>query len=226
MSDLMEMYKKLVEFLGNVLGENAEIVLQDLENESIVAIANGQITNRKVGSPLTDYALNVLKNGTWKEEDYVCNYEAQTGNKKFRSSTFYIKEKDELIGMLCINIDYHKYYEVANQIMALGGIIPANIEFCKKDNSENNCHNEKNTEPVKEILSTSIEDMVWQEISQYMQEKSNLLVDHFDVDDKIAVVKRMNDKGLFLMKGTVSIVAEKLLCSEASIYRYLTKLSK
>ncbi len=48
----------------------------------------------------------------------------------------------------------------------------------------------------------------------------------YTVDEKMAVVRRLNDDGFFLMKGAVSQVAAMLGSSEATIYRYLGKISK
>ena len=60
--DIMLYYMKLVEFLGVVLGPSYEIVLYDLrrEDKSIIAIANGHISGRSVGAPLTESALRSI----------------------------------------------------------------------------------------------------------------------------------------------------------------------
>jgi predicted transcriptional regulator YheO len=38
------------------------------------------------------------------------------------------------------------------------------------------------------------------------------------------IVKKLNDKGVFLIKGEVSRVAEYLKVSDATVYRYLNKI--
>ncbi|MGG2094862.1 helix-turn-helix domain-containing protein [Bacillus sp. S13(2024)] len=43
-------------------------------------------------------------------------------------------------------------------------------------------------------------------------------------DEKMEVIKKLNDKGVFLLKGGVSEVAKYLKASEATIYRYLNKV--
>ena len=61
-SDILQQYKILVEFLGKALGPDYEVVLQDLtsKNNAIIAIANGHISGRTIGSPLTNEALQML----------------------------------------------------------------------------------------------------------------------------------------------------------------------
>ena len=55
MTDLLYSYKTTVKFLGSVLGPDYEVVLQDLSNinHSVIAIENGHISGRTIGSPLT-----------------------------------------------------------------------------------------------------------------------------------------------------------------------------
>ena len=45
-------------------------------------------------------------------------------------------------------------------------------------------------------------------------------------EDRIQIVGELNRGGLFQIKGAVSLVAEYLYCSEASVYRYLAKIQK
>ena len=62
MTDLKP-FISLVEFLGQALGPTYEIVLHDLKDpdHSIVAIANGDLSGRSIGGPLTDLALKLLQ---------------------------------------------------------------------------------------------------------------------------------------------------------------------
>ena len=57
--ELFQQYSILVDYLGKVLGPDYEIVLHDLtqSNKEVVAIANGHISGRTVGGPLTNTAL-------------------------------------------------------------------------------------------------------------------------------------------------------------------------
>lgn len=43
------------------------------------------------------------------------------------------------------------------------------------------------------------------------------------VDEKIKVVKYLQEKGTFKVKGAIVLVAEKLAVSELTVYRYLKK---
>jgi DNA invertase Pin-like site-specific DNA recombinase len=45
-------------------------------------------------------------------------------------------------------------------------------------------------------------------------------------NEKIRIVQELQHKGLFRIKGAVSEVAALVLTSEATIYRYLSKINK
>ena len=120
--ELREHYIKLVNFLGMVLGPTYEIALHDLSmgDETIIAIANGQITNRTLGAPLTNPVLGFMSRERYKTVDYEVNYTAlSVEQKSLRSSTFYIKDANELVGLLCITFDDTAYRNISKSIMSL-----------------------------------------------------------------------------------------------------------
>ena len=57
-------------------------------------------------------------------------------------------------------------------------------------------------------------------------ESSGVPVDRLTQEEKMKVVEQLNNKGVFLLKGAVSEVARQMASSEATIYRYLSKLNK
>ena len=109
---LLQQYIKLTEFLGLALGPDYEVALHDLANKdhSIIAIANSHISGRKLGAPLTNMALSILRDKSYERMDYHLHYYSINVNgKDLRSSTFFIKDSGELIGLLCINFDDSRY---------------------------------------------------------------------------------------------------------------------
>ena len=45
-------------------------------------------------------------------------------------------------------------------------------------------------------------------------------------NEKIEIIGELNRAGLFQLKGAVGAVAEYLYCSEASVYRYQSKIQR
>ncbi len=120
--ELLRQYAKLTEFLGRALGPDYEVALHDLTdtNRSLIAIANGHISGRKVGAPLTNRALSILRDKSYEQTDYrIHDYGLSVNGKELRSNTMFIKQDGQLIGMLCINFDDSRYRAVADQVLGL-----------------------------------------------------------------------------------------------------------
>lgn len=216
----MEYAKHIVDFLGKALGKDFEIVLQDVVKQEIIAIANGEVSGRKVGSPLTDFAIKMIASENWKENDCQLNYIGKTSDGKIlRSSTYFIKdeEAETLLGMLCININISRYKEVNDIIAEMAGV---SFSY-KTDNPEDVDENEKAL-PL-ETFSASLGDMIAKIINKMLEQHGNIPVNRLSKSEKMEIIQQLNDEGIFLMKGAIGIVAHGLECSESTIYRYLNK---
>jgi predicted transcriptional regulator YheO len=215
--DPIEQLTYLVEFLGEACGTNYEVVLQDLREGKIgiVAIANGHISGRKVGGPPTDLALRLVAQEVWKTRDYICNYEGKTRDTRIlHSSTFFIKNKskDKLLGMLCVNVDTSKYADLSEAALRLAGLAPLHESLKPDENTQlENFHTN-----MDEVIKS-----VFQEIGL-----DNAFNPQLSQDDRLKIIERLMDRGIFLLRGSVSNVAEKLRCSEASAYRYIAMVKK
>ena len=69
-------YTRLVEFLGHVLGPDYEIILHEIlpEQSRVAAIANGGISGRDVGAPITNAALRMIMQKQYESNNYIINY--------------------------------------------------------------------------------------------------------------------------------------------------------
>nr|WP_132747283.1 PAS domain-containing protein [Scopulibacillus darangshiensis] len=215
-------YVPLVDFLGNVLGKHCEVVLHDVSSieNSILAIKNSHVSGRKVGGSLTDLALKILKEGSDLEKDFLINYSGKTKDGEIlRSSTFLIKnDEGNVIGMLCINIDIRKIQETQNLLnQVIEGI------FGESATTFNQGHTkiEAPKEPIED-LHTSIEDLTTSIIERTLSE-IDIQPDRMSSEEKMKVVQKLSERGVFLIKGAVVKVAHYLETSEATIYRYLSK---
>ena len=218
MHPILGPYVKFVEFLGEALGDNVEIALHDLTTSSqeIIAICNGKISGREKGAGLSNLALHMLEEKQYLTKDYVFNYKTVgTDGKLLRSSTYFIKDgtKKEPIGMLCINVDISDYSYIDATLKKILGIKDeAPVEFGREN-------------PI-EILSYSLDETVDRYIKEALEEMgfpSYFLPERLKVDEKIKVVKYLQEKGTFKIKGALVFVASKLGVSEPTIYRYLKK---
>ncbi len=215
----LEPYGKIIDFLGMALGDNVEIALHDLtsKNQEIVAIANSHISGREIGARLSNLSMHYLQTKQYEKHDYVMNYKtAGPDGKLLRSATYFIKEEGKKlpIGMLCINVNISDYeYLEATLKKILGIKEQKDVEF-QLDN------------PI-EILSSPLDEMVdiyVKECLEQMGVPSYFLIERLNVEEKIKVVKYLQEKGTFKVKGAIALVAEKLAVSEPTVYRYLKKM--
>ena len=113
--EMKRRYQVLVRFLSGALGPDYEIVLQEVgpEHSGIIAIANGDISGRTVGSPLTGTALRFIMQRRYEQDDYALNYTGKLENgKTLRSSTMFIKDEGELaMGSDCFSLR-HEFDEM------------------------------------------------------------------------------------------------------------------
>jgi predicted transcriptional regulator YheO len=223
MNDIMlSQYSILVEFLGKSLGPDYEVALHDtLDGNSVVAIANGYISGRSIGSPMTNFGLNMLSDKIYKHTNYKANYHGISKDQSIlRCSTLFIKDQnEELVGMLCINFDDRKFVHLSNQILKL----------CHPDELiEKQCTYESVGSLVNdevETFSGSISEATETVLNKVLVD-NDISIDRLTQSDRLSVINILNRKGIFMLKGAVSEVAKQLHCSEPSIYRYLSKLNK
>jgi predicted transcriptional regulator YheO len=205
--DKVRSYLPLVDFLSEIAGPNSEVVLFDVREAqgSLVAIRNGVISGRKEGSPLSDFALGILRRGRREGKNFISNYLGKSGGsgKVIKSSTFFIRASDgEIIGMLGINSDLTAFSHVHR---ILGDMLDAD-EIQPDDRGES-------------IMDTAL-SVIEQVIGGYAPDPTKMTT-----DEKKEAVEALQEKGVFLIKGTVSEVASRLEVSEQTIYRYLKDAS-
>ena len=123
--ELKRHYTLLVDFLGHVMGPDYEIALHELKDDSneIIAIANGELTGRHLGSPLSNKMLEYLAGNLSETQNYVLDFEtvSATGKTMCSSSMLIRGRSGELTGFLCINFDASRYEELARKVMELCG---------------------------------------------------------------------------------------------------------
>lgn len=217
---LLRQYVKLTEFLGAALGPDYEVALHDLtdKNRSIIAIANGYISGREIGAPLTNMALSVLKDESYEWQDYRLHYSGvSAAGNALRSSTMFIKEDGKLIGMLCINFDDSRFQSFAQQVLTLchpNQFVQA-LEQPPEDGHA----------PRPETFRNSTEAVALDAIHHELN-RLGISAERLTSDERLQIISALEESGIFLLKGSVKDVAAGLRCSQASVYRYLAQIKK
>lgn len=129
---VIETLKWVVEGMQHVIGRDIEIVLHDLgkPGHSVVAIANGHITGRSVGSPIIsgpfdDLALQKLMSGEMAEEgkpySIVSDYRTRSrlGQELDSTSVILRDASGEAYAAFCMNADRSRLRELDGIVKGL-----------------------------------------------------------------------------------------------------------
>ena len=218
---LLRQYVKLTEFLGAALGPDYEVALHDLtdKNRSVIAIANGYISGREVGAPLTNMALSVLKDESYEWQDYRLHYSGlSAAGNVLRSSTMFIKEDGKLVGMLCINFDDSRFQSFARQVLTL---CHPNQFYQALTQPEDAPEDAPRPETFRNSTEAVAQDAIAHELARL-----GVPADRLTSEERLQIIAALEASGIFLLKGAVKDVAAGLCCSPASVYRYLSQIRK
>ncbi|HCI6697447.1 TPA: PAS domain-containing protein [Klebsiella quasipneumoniae subsp. quasipneumoniae] len=208
---ILNSYKSILDGLSLFLGNGFEFVLHSLEDldSSAIKVVNGQFSNRAEGAPITDVAMQLLKEikqsgNNNKNMVYVNN---QNGRPPIKSATLPITGfNGKIIGLLCINfhlsIPLHDF---------LGGLF--------------NVYDEKIIKPINENYATNSEYLITSALDLAKNEVHN--------NDKITasnhnkmIISLLYERGIFEMKDAVHIVASDLKISKNTVYLHIRNCSK
>jgi len=188
------------------------------QRKQIIAIANSHISGRKLGAPLTNMSLSILRDKSYERMDYHLHYYSINVNgKDLRSSTFFIKDSGELIGLLCINFDDSRYRDVCDRILSL----------CHPDLFVTDVLAQPLPESEDDISARSSPDsadaVALDAINREL-ERMGVTPEQLTPEKRLQVIAALESGGLFLLKGAVKSAAASLHCSPASVYRYITQI--
>ena len=205
----------IVKGIAKTFGKDCEVLLHDVRNleSSIVMIENGHVTGRKVGSPMTDLGLYFLKSDLFKNTDFIANYQTESKDgKKLKSSSIFIRDKQKkIIGFLCINYTLEHLSEIRKII--------DDFSVVTKDVDKEVSNNERK----EEIFTDNIDDLL-ERVFIKAKEKIGKPTEKMQKDDKLEVVRYLQKKGVFLVKGNIDKIANKLNVSRYTVYNYLSEI--
>lgn len=208
-------FAPIVKGIAKTFGKDCEVLLHDTSKleSSVIMIENGHVTGRKIGSPMTDLGLYFLKSDLFKDNDFIANYQTESKfGKKLKSTTIFIRDnKRKIIGFLCINYTLDHLIEIRKKI----------DDFCEvnKDVDKNVFNNKEN----EEFFADNLDDLL-EKIFIKAQEKLGKPIGKMKKDDKLELVRYLQKKGIFLVKGNIDKIANKLNVSRYTIYNYLSEM--
>lgn len=214
---LMAALHPIVQMLGTIVGHHIEVVLHDLTNPeaSVVAIANGHISGRHVGSsilsgPKDDRGFaaakeTLVESGT-PQHSIVDGYPTLTrAGTRLKSSTVVFRDAaGEPFAALCLNADLTGFEAAQAWLSRL-------LEPVQKKTVAQPDESPDMDALVKEIIADAVRRL-------------GKPVSMMRKDEKIQAVETMMQRGLFIVKGGVEHAAASLGVTRFTIYNYLEAL--
>lgn len=199
--------RHLVEGLQGALGRSAEVTLHDFRcpDHSLVAIA-GTVTGRKVGAPMTDRLLETLRRHGDDAPNILGLKTRMRDGRLLRTSTIFIRNSEgKIIGSLGINLDLTEQEMAAR---ALSDLLGAEEPPTESVNFAMD---------VAETMQTMIE-MALSSAGRPAQ--------FLDRDERLALIRSLEARGLFLIRGALDELAARLGVSRFTVYGYLEEIRK
>jgi len=228
----LKMLVPVVKGLAKVLGKDYEVNLHDLSKpeNSLVLCENGHVTGRKPGGPMTDFGLYMMQDEDYKKKEGNFNYLARNNRGELiKCSAIFIRDDEDpekVIGFLCINYDLQK--AMAAQEL-LGQLLHFTEEPVKEYHSAEapslTAKGERLPIPVKEWFAQDLEEVVTDSLSQ-IKIRIGKPLSYLSKKEKQDVIRELHDKGFFLLKGAVDILAAEMENTKYTIYSYIRDVQK
>ncbi|HIR18198.1 MAG TPA: PAS domain-containing protein [Candidatus Caccocola faecigallinarum] len=214
----------VVRGLAKILGKDYEVNLHDVSipERSLVLCENGYVTGRSEGGPMTDFGLLMLQSEEYQSREGVFNYLAKNNRGELiKCSCIFIRdENDKIIGFLCINYDLKK--AVAAQEL-IEGLLRVEMSGAGVEPAEE--PGARFPEPVRESFAQDIDEVVGDSLAQ-VKRRIGKPFKYLTKPEKKEVVRELHDKGFFLLKGSVDILAAEMGNTKFTIYSYIREIQK
>ena len=216
--NLLVTYSGLVDFLALYLGGNSEVSLSD--TGKILYMKNPLSPDREAGASMGEMQRSFVNNPQFHDVPSTVNYRAlSSSGEKLRSATMFLHENGKLIGLLTINSRVDELIQCRKLLdrFISGDEAAEQVEVSKSKS--------KKPKDYYETLSFSISDLIDETIKRAVNRYKSP-ANRFNLDEKLTIVRELDDRGVFLVKGSVAELSKKLNASEATIYRYLQQLQR
>lgn len=197
----LSVLRQLAVALCRLYAPYCEVVIHDFSDfeHSIVCI-EGNVTNRCIGGAATDLLLAKASKGDTDEDLY--NYMTRLpGGRIMKSCTAFLRDEDgRAYGAFCVNFDITPF---SGMHTALGAFLAT------EERSD-----------VIETFANDIEDTIQAIVADTLHESGQSL-SSMGREERVELIGRLADKGVFQVKKSTSVLADQLGISRASIYNYL-----
>ena len=206
----LELLRQVAAGIAAQFGSNCEVAIHDLSRDpdrSIVFIANGHVSGRKVGDGASNVVMEQLRTNDPAPQDHLCYLTRTPDGKILKSSTVYIRDrKGRVSAILAINYDISRLIlmeEALHDLVSTGEEVPAEPERITN---------------VNDLL----DELIQQSVALVGKPAAVM-----NKDDKVKAIQFLSQNGAFLITKSGDKVAKYFGISKYTLYSYIdTKLEE
>ncbi|MBC8536244.1 helix-turn-helix transcriptional regulator [Feifania hominis] len=209
----IDLYRPICEGLHRTFSGRVEFILHDLSTpEASVVLVVGDLTKRQIGAPATNVLMNALSSEGDDAKDIIGYPSMTKDGKVLKSSTVFIRnDSGKIIGCFCCNVDLTEF----NALSAILEELTATTRLRQPAEQGSDEHTEIFAQCVSEVVG---------DIIRYEIARANLPPSSMSKADKVEIIRSLDKKGVFDVKGTPEMVAGILGTSVFTIYNYLKEV--
>lgn len=200
--------------ITQTFGHNCEVILVDPSDpgNSVVFVENSHISEREKGDPLNDMETYFVKSDLFNSIDLVSNYKTESKSGiKLKTTTIFLRDRNrKIIGLLSLNYDLSDLLQTRKKIDNFCVIHESVDQNSILDNNNGFICN--TLEELLDKLFSEAKSRIGKPISSMKKE------------DKIEIIRYLNSKQFFLVKGAIEDIAEKLGVTRYTVYNYLAEV--
>lgn len=189
--------------LAAQFGDNCEVVVHDLRqaDNTIVAIENGHVTNRKLGDGPSHIVLEAMTKAPGELEDQL-GYLGKTHDGRIvKSSTIYIRDDaGKVVGVFSINYDLTGLLMAENAVKSI----------------INHVEDDQKPERIPQNVNDLLDDLIDQSVATVGKPVALMTK-----DDKIRAIQFLSNAGAFLITKSGDKVAKHFGISKYTLYSYI-----
>ena len=200
----LELLRQVAAGIAAQFGSSCEVAIHDLSRDpdrSIVFIANGHVSGRKVGDGASNVVMEQLRTQDPEPKDHLCYLTKTPDGKILKSSTVYIRDRrGRVSAILAINYDISRLIlmeEALHDLVSTGESAPAEPERITN-------------------VSDLLDELIQQSVALVGKPAAVM-----NKEDKVKAIQFLSQNGAFLITKSGDKVAKYFGISKYTLYSYI-----